>query len=52
MDYGSMAVGKSASPENPGGMMVHSQGRKPLERERTQGVNAEGVAVILPPFQG
>jgi hypothetical protein len=33
-------------------MVVHSQGRQPLGEERTNRVNAEGVAVRLPPFQG
>ena len=37
---------------NPEGMAVHSQGRQPLGEERTNRVNAEGVAVRLPPFQG
>jgi hypothetical protein len=40
----------SLSPE---GTIVNSQGRKPLwQRDRQGTVNAEGVAEVLPPFQG
>ena len=37
---------------NPEGMTVNSQGREPLGERQIPPWNAEGVAEILPPFQG
>ena len=51
MDYGGTGIGDMMSP-NPKGMSVHSQGRQPLEEDRSNRLNAEGVVVRLPPFQG
>jgi hypothetical protein len=47
-----LLTAKERRRSNPEGMIVNSQGHEPLGERQIAPLNAEGVAELLPPFQG